>query len=99
MSQLTNQDIKKIAKLARIEITSGEEEKFKGQLNSIFEWIDQLKEVKTDNVPEMAGVGNATMRSREADVITDGNIRDEVLANAPKAQFGCFVVPKVVDAG
>jgi aspartyl-tRNA(Asn)/glutamyl-tRNA(Gln) amidotransferase subunit C len=44
-------------------------------------------------------VGGYTMRPRDADAITDGNKRDEVLANAPKAQFGCFVVPKVVDAG
>ncbi len=96
---LTNQDIKKIAKLARIEITSAEEEKFKGQLNNIFVMIDDLKDVDTAGVPEMAGVGNFTLRTRESDTATDGNIRDEVLANAPKAQYGCFVVPKVVDAG
>lgn len=95
---LTNKDVKKAAKLARIEISSAEEEKMKGQLNSIFAWIDQLKEVKTDDVPEMAGVGGYTMRTREKDEITDGGIRDEVLANAPKAQYGCFVVPKVVDS-
>ncbi len=95
---LTNKDIKKIAKLARIQISGEEEEKFKGQLNNIFQWIDQLSEVKTDDVPEMAGVGDATMRTREADVVSDGGIRDDVLANAPKSQFGCFVVPKVVDS-
>ena len=96
---LTNKDIKKIAKLARIEITSDEEEKFKGQLNNIFGIFEQLNEVDVKDVPEMAGVGGYTMRTREADVVADGNIRDEVLANSPKAQFGCFVVPKVVDAG
>jgi len=96
---LTNKDIKKIAKLARIEITPAEEEKFKGQLNNIFQWIDQLSAVNVDDVPEMAGVGAYTLRARDEDKITDGNIRDEVLKNAPRSQFGCFVVPKVVDAG
>ncbi len=96
---LTNKDVKKIAKLARVEITAQEEEKFLTQLNSIFSWIDQLQEVNVDNVPEMAGVGGYTLRTREKDEVTDGNIRDAVLANAPKGQFGCFVVPKVVDAG
>jgi aspartyl-tRNA(Asn)/glutamyl-tRNA(Gln) amidotransferase subunit C len=96
---LTNQDVKKIAKLARIEITSAEEEKFKNQLNNIFQWIDQLKEVDTSSVSAANVTGENVMRSREQDEIADGNIRDEVLANAPKNQFGCFVVPKVVDAG
>ncbi len=96
---LTNKDIKKIAKLARIEITSAEEEKFKGQLNNIFQWIDQLKAVDVEGVPEMAGVGGYTMRAREKDEVADGNVQTEVLANAPKAQYGCFIVPKVVDAG
>lgn len=96
---LSNQDVKKIAKLARIEITSAEEEKFKTQLNNIFHQFESLNELNVESVLEMAGVGGYTMRPREADAITDGDKRDEVLANAPKAQFGCFVVPKVVDAG
>jgi aspartyl-tRNA(Asn)/glutamyl-tRNA(Gln) amidotransferase subunit C len=96
---LTNQDVKKIAKLARIEITSAEEDKFKTQLNNIFQWIDQLKEVDTDAVNVANVAGENVMRTREKDEIADGNIRDEALANAPKNQFGCFVVPKVVDAG
>jgi len=96
---LTNKDIKKIAKLARIEITSEQEEKFMTQLNNIFGTFKQLEELNTDNVPEMAGVGGYTLRTRADDEIHDSNIRDEILANAPKSQFGCFVVPKVVDAG
>ncbi len=96
---LTNQDVKKIAKLARVEITSADEEKFKTQLNNIFQWIDQLKAVDVEGVPEMAGVGGYTLRAREKDEVADGNIQEAVIKNAPKAQFGCFVVPKVVDAG
>jgi aspartyl-tRNA(Asn)/glutamyl-tRNA(Gln) amidotransferase subunit C len=96
---LSNSDVKKIAKLARIEISTDEEEKFKNQLNSIFNWIDQLKQVNTDNISEMSGVGSFNLRTRESDVVAEGNIQEKILANAPKAQYGCFVVPKVVDAG
>ncbi len=99
MTDISQKDIVKVAKLARIELREGEVEKFTGELKKIFGMIDQLSEVNTDNVPEMAGVGGYIMRSRKDDEIHDGNIRDEVLANAPKSQFGCFVVPKVVDNG
>ncbi len=96
---LVKKDIEKIAKLSRIELRGDDVEKYTTQINNILDMVSQLKEINTDNVPEMAGVGNFTMRTREADAVTDGNIQESVLKNAPKSQFGCFVVPKVVDAG
>lgn len=99
MTEITAKDVIKVAKLARIELREGEVEKFTKDLSNIFHMIDDLNNADTDNVPEMAGVGGYTLRTREADEVKDGNIRDEVLANAPKSQFGCFVVPKVVDNG
>ena len=62
-------------------------------------WIDQLSEVNTEGVEPMAGVGGFNLRTREVDEVTDGGKQKDVLANAPKNQFGCYVVPKVVDAG
>lgn len=88
--------VKKIAKLARLNLAQGEAERYAGELSSIFKWIEQLGEVKTDQVPEMSGAGDVSSRLR-ADAITDGGIRDDVLANAPQAAFGCYVVPKVVE--
>ncbi len=99
MTEINKKDVIKIAKLARIELTDGEVEKYSKDLSNIFHMIDSLNEVNTDNIQEMAGVGGYTLRLRDNDIIADGNIRDDVLANAPKSQFGCFVVPKVVDNG
>jgi len=44
----------------------------------------------------MTGVGHDAMRWRE-DKVTDGGIREDVLKNAPRAEFGCFIVPKVIE--
>ncbi len=88
--------ISKIAKLSRIKLKNGEDEKIAGELSGIFDWIEQLQEVDTKNISPMAGVGDYTLRSR-ADIINDGNIKDDVLANAPTSEFDCYVVPKVVD--
>ena len=99
MSDLTKEDVKKIGKLARIRLTEQEVEKFTPELQSIFDWVEQLQEVDTENVPPMAGVGGYNLRFREFDEVNDGDKRDEVLKNAPKDKFGCFVVPKVVDQG
>lgn len=99
MSKLTNEDIKKVAKLARISISDAEVEKFSSEITNIMDWIDQLSEVDTEGVEPIAGVGGYTLRGREEDKVTDGGIQDKVLSNAPKSKFGCYVVPKVVDAG
>ncbi len=93
---LTHADVKKIAKLARIRIEDAEVPKLTQELSGIFNWIEQLAAVNIESVPPMAGVGDYTLRFRE-DNVTDGGNRDAVLANAPEASFGCFVVPRVVE--
>lgn len=93
---LNQNDVKKIAKLARIRLTEGELETYTGELNGILGWVEQLQAVNTDNVPPMAGVGQYTLRMRE-DKITDGGIKEDILTNAPESGFDCFIVPKVVE--
>ena len=66
------------------------------ELSGIMSWVEQLQEVNTDGVEPMAAVGNMTLRFRE-DVVNDGNQQQAVLANAPSADYGCFVVPKVIE--
>jgi aspartyl-tRNA(Asn)/glutamyl-tRNA(Gln) amidotransferase subunit C len=78
-----------IARLARIGVLASE-------LNSILRWIEQLQEVDTSGVEPMSGVVRMQL-PRRPDVVTDGNIRDRVLANAPETAKGFFVVPKVVE--
>ena len=88
--------VKKIASLARIAMTDQEAEALAPELNNILGWIEQLAEVDTANVEPMTAVIPNHLRLRE-DIVTDGNVRDRVLANAPQAEHGFFAVPKVIE--
>jgi aspartyl-tRNA(Asn)/glutamyl-tRNA(Gln) amidotransferase subunit C len=85
-----------IATLARIKLPETEQDRIAGELSHILTWIEQLSEVDTDGVEPMTSVAAMTMAMRE-DVVTDGNRRDDILANAPEEANGFFVVPKVVE--
>ena len=90
--------VTKIAKLSRIKVEEIEKAHYAKEMNTILKWMEQLQEVNTDGVPELTSVANLTLPLRE-DVVTDGEKTAQILSNAPKAEFDCFVVPKVVDAG
>jgi len=85
-----------IAKLARIAMSDEELERLVPELNAIIGWVEQLAEVDTDGVEPLTAVIDQRLRLRD-DAVTDGNIRDDVLANAPEAQHGFFAVPKVIE--
>jgi aspartyl-tRNA(Asn)/glutamyl-tRNA(Gln) amidotransferase subunit C len=88
--------VKKVARLARIREPEERLEILAQELSSIMQWIDQLAEVDTDGVEPMTSVVHAKLPMRE-DVVTDGGDSARVLANAPRAENGFFVVPKVVE--
>ncbi len=88
--------VKKIASLARIAITEEEVATIAPELDNILGWIEQLGEVDTSAVQPMTAVIPNTLRLRD-DVVTDGGVRDSVLANAPNAEHGFFAVPKVIE--
>ena len=90
------EQVRHIAKLARIAMSDDELERLVPELNNILGWVEQLGEVDTDGVEPLATVIDQKLRLRD-DVVTEGNIRDEVLANAPQAQHGFFAVPKVIE--
>ena len=92
---VTKDDVRKVARLSRIAVTDAHAEELVGELNGILNWIDQLNEVDVDGVEPMTSVVETTLPMRE-DVVTDGNIQDQVLANAPRSEDGFFVVPKAV---
>ncbi len=96
MSHLSEADIRKVAKLARIRLSDDEVPHLQEEISSIITWVEQLQEVDTTNVPEMASVENTPLPLRE-DKVTDGNIQQDILSNAPDADYGCFMVPKVVE--
>jgi len=88
--------VARIAALARIKVPDGEQENLARELSNIMDWIAQLNEVPTDGVEPMASVADMRLPLRE-DAVTDGNIRERILKNAPQQNRGFFVVPKVVE--
>lgn len=88
--------VTKIASLARLRVEDGEKDAYAAKIGGIMKWVEQLGEVNTDGVEPLASVTDITLRTRE-DVITDGNIQPQILANAPEATSGFFAVPKIVE--
>ncbi|KHA64396.1 MULTISPECIES: Asp-tRNA(Asn)/Glu-tRNA(Gln) amidotransferase subunit GatC [Sphingomonas] len=93
--------VKRIASLARIAITDEDAARIAPELGNILGWIEMLGEVDTTGVEPMTAVIPNTLRLRDdvvnADPLTGGNIREQVLANAPVAEHGFFAVPKVIE--
>lgn len=85
-----------IARLARIRVPDASLDGLAHELSAILAWIEQLNEVDTTDVPPMTSVVEMSLPWR-GDVVDDGNIRDQVLGNAPETADGFFVVPKVVE--
>jgi aspartyl-tRNA(Asn)/glutamyl-tRNA(Gln) amidotransferase subunit C len=88
--------VARIAHLARIEVEAARLPGLAKELSNILGWIEQLGEVDTDRVEPLRSVMPIHSRQRP-DRVTDGQRRDDVLANAPAAEAGCYVVPKVVE--
>jgi len=88
--------VRRIAHLARIEVAEGEVEHLKGELNAILAFVEQLSEVNVTDVEPMTSVIPMELKKR-ADVVTDGGIPDDIVANAPTEEGHFFVVPKVVE--
>ncbi len=88
--------VKRIASLARIAITDEDAQRLAPELDNIMGWIEQLGEVDTTGVEPMTAVIPNTLRLRD-DVVTEGGIRDLLMANAPEAEHGFFTVPKVIE--
>ncbi len=93
---VTTDDVRQVARLSRIAVDEAHLEELAGELNSILGWIDQLNEVDISDVEPLTSVVETKLPMRE-DVVTDGNIPDQVLANAPRTEDGFFVVPKSVE--
>jgi aspartyl-tRNA(Asn)/glutamyl-tRNA(Gln) amidotransferase subunit C len=93
---VTNEQVRHIARLARIAMSDEELDRLVPELNNILGWVEQLGEVNTDGIEPLTAVIDLKQRLRE-DVVNDGNIREEILANAPEAQHGFFAVPKVIE--
>ena len=87
---------RRVAHLARIRVEEEELPALAGELSNILTFMEQLNEVDVEGVEPMTSVTPMRLK-RRTDVVTDGNIQDKILANAPDAREGFFAVPKVVE--
>lgn len=85
-----------IARLARIRVSEEEKESLASELSNILGWVEQLGELDTEGIEPMTSVVEMKLHLRE-DQVNDGGQAEHLLANAPEAAHGFFVVPKVVE--
>jgi len=88
--------VRRVAHLARIAVAEDEVEHLKGELNAMLAFVEQLAEVEVAGVEPMTSVTPMAMKMR-TDEVTDGNIVEAVMANAPAREDHFFLVPKVVE--
>ena len=86
----------KLGKLARISISDDKLNNLSKDLNSILEFVDQLKEIKTDQVDPTSNSLNQKLEVRD-DKVDNTNSTEDVLENAPEKEMDFFVVPKVIE--
>ena len=89
-------NVRRIAHLARIKVSEADVPHLQGELNAILAFVEELASVDVESVEPMTSVLPMGMKKR-ADVVTDGAIPDEIVANAPVSADHFFVVPKVVE--
>ena len=88
--------VKRVAHLARIALPESEVERMQGELNAILGFVEQLSKVDIEGVEPMTSVTPMVMKKRE-DTVTEGEIPDLIVKNAPAREDHFFVVPKVVE--
>ena len=89
--------IKHISKLSRISVEESKAKKLAGDLNSIFDFIEKLNELDTENIEPLTSVAEITLPLRSDDVKSE-NIREQILKNSPDENEDFFVVPRVVES-
>jgi aspartyl-tRNA(Asn)/glutamyl-tRNA(Gln) amidotransferase subunit C len=93
---LNPDDVRRIARLARIEVSAAEVERTRGQLNDILGFVEQLQSVDTKGIEPMSHAVDVVQRLRE-DRVTEADRRAEFQAIAPETEAGLYLVPKVIE--
>lgn len=88
--------VRRIAKLARIRLADKEVATLQAELSTILGYVEQLGAVDVEGVAPLSGGAQMALRLRE-DAVTDGDIAEKILANAPARSGDFFTVPKVVE--
>lgn len=92
---LSREEVKKVANLARLEITPEEEANFAIQLSSILDYFEQIEELNTDNVQPMTRAIEVVNITREDKQVTNSE-RENILNSAPEREDDFFRVPKIM---
>ena len=87
-------DVEHVAKLARLELTEDEKEKFSKQLGDILTYVEQMNKIDTTNVEPMSHAIPLVNVMREDEIVSE-QTKDELMANAPAKEDGFFRVPKI----
>lgn len=93
---ITDETIEYVGILAKLELSDEEKEQAKKDMGSMLDYIDKLNELDTENVEPMSHVFPVDNVFRE-DIVTNGDDREQMLANAPKKKEGTYMVPKTFD--
>lgn len=93
---LTDQEVRHIAKLARIELAESQIERTRTELGSMLGLIEQLQSIDTAGVEPMAHATDLTLRLRD-DIVTEIDHRAAYQAVAPAVENGLYLVPKVIE--
>lgn len=93
---ISDETIEYVGILAKLELSEEEKEQAKKDMANMLDYIDTLNELDTTGIEPMSHVFPVHNVFRE-DVVTNGDDRDEILANAPEQKDGTFVVPKTFD--
>ncbi len=93
---IDNETVKRVAFLSRLKVDDDKIASTKEEFNKILQWIEELNEIDTDDVEPLISVNNIDLRTRN-DEVTAGNCREDILKNAPSAEYDYFAVPKVVE--
>jgi aspartyl-tRNA(Asn)/glutamyl-tRNA(Gln) amidotransferase subunit C len=88
--------VRRIAHLARIAVPEAEVAHLQNELNAMLAFVEQLQEVNVEGVEPMTSVTPMAMKKRH-DVVTDGEIAEYIVKNAPASEDHFFLVPKVVE--
>lgn len=91
---ITIKDVEHVAKLARLELTEEEKEKFTTQLGDVLKYVDQMNEVDTTGVEPMSHAIDFVNVMRE-DAVNYEQTKEELMKNAPDEENGFFKVPKI----
>ena len=93
---LSTQDIERIAHLARIHVSAADVAEVRAKLGGVFKLIDEMQAVDTTGVAPMSHGLDMVLRLRD-DAVTEINQREKFQKNAPQAEAGYFLVPKVIE--